>query len=548
MPNYTVRRAFAAGVFACFVTFLLTDPLKRSPIAHLPFEPVQHDTPPRMWPPIIDLTEKLTYAQRRCASPRSILDSPFRAELIENFPIRTPEGCHGGIEYDIHSDLAPFLFSDDSCAVNSRHAVLTRQLNSPAIPLETRITFQLLLTCSHTARRSSGSTLTNPPGAAPFISAAPSYVTSITPFLLVSSPVRTPELCDPKPVELEEGKSPFVYGLNMTLVPNLAMEHVCGRPLGLRFHPVTGELFFADAYFGVFKVGRQGGLAQPVVTRVDGRPLLFANDLDIAASDENGTLYFTDTSTRFHRRNFFVAIMEGWSDGRLMKVDLATGEVEVLARNLAFANGVALSKDQSFLVVCETTKARCMRYWIKGPKAGTTDLFLDLPGLPDNRPSPFGVLSSPVFPSLPSHPPLSPTTPNPHAPDVLATRPWLRRILMRLPLEVKILYAMIVGAPHGYLIEVDENGEITEVLEDSLGIVVRAISEVEERNGQLWMGSVIMPHLHVLDYPVKVKLPGKLGQEGGEGEAEGGAVGEKEEEDAEGDADGDAGDGGRDEL
>ncbi|CAI5534590.1 unnamed protein product [Closterium sp. Naga37s-1] len=156
-------------------------------------------------------------------------------------------------------------------------------------------------------------------------------------------------------------------------LPNPSTEHICGRPLGLRFHPVTGELFFADAYFGVFKVGRQGGLAQPVVTRVDGRPLLFANDLDIAASDENGTLYFTDTSTRFQRRAYYVSIVEGRADGRLMQVDLplegradgrllqvdlATGQVAVLVDGLAFANGVALSRDKSFLVFCETTTLR----------------------------------------------------------------------------------------------------------------------------------------------------------------------------------------------
>ncbi|CAI5958711.1 unnamed protein product [Closterium sp. NIES-65] len=216
-------------------------------------------------------------------------------------------------------------------------------------------------------------------------------------------------------------------------LPNPSMEHICGRPLGLRFHPVTGELFFADAYFGVFKVGRQGGLAQPVVTRVDGRPLLFANDLDIAASDENGTLYFTDTSTRFHRRrlvpvdlllaipfhfhpshspasnsfclphsppqglaivegretggwcrwtylspphsipllplppslavlachrDYYVAIVEGRADGRLLQVDLTTGQAAVLVVGLAFANGVALSRDKSFLVFCETTTLR----------------------------------------------------------------------------------------------------------------------------------------------------------------------------------------------
>ncbi|GJP86621.1 hypothetical protein CLOP_g16622 [Closterium sp. NIES-67] len=195
--------------------------------------------------------------------------------------------------------------------------------------------------------------------------------------------------------------------------------------------------------------------------------------------------------------------MEGWADGRLMRLDIATGKVEVIMRNLAFANGVALSKDKSFLIVCETTRARCMRYWIKGPKAGSSELFLDLPGLPDNiRLNPRGRFWIAL-----------------HAKrgviiDILTTRPWLRRIMMRLPLEVKILYGIIIGAPHGYLIEVDENGEITEVLEDSLGLVVRAISEVEERGGRLWMGSVIMPHVAVVDYPVKVKLPGSTGSRG----------------------------------
>ncbi|GJP31422.1 hypothetical protein CLOM_g12254 [Closterium sp. NIES-68] len=447
MPNYSVRRAFAAGVLACFVTFLLTDPLKRSPIAHLPFEPMEHEAPPRMWPPFIDLTEKLTYAERRYEG------QGFGPESLA----WDPDG------------RGPYAGLSDGRVVRR---------NADDTAWET---------------------------------------------FAWASPSRTPELCDPKPVELEEGKSPIVYGLNMTIVPNLTLEHICGRPLGMRFHPVTGDLWFADAYFGLCKVGRQGGQAQVVVAAVEGRPLLFANDLDIAASDENGTIYFTDTSTRFQRRNFFVAIMEGWADGRLMRLDIATGKVEVIMRNLAFANGVALSKDKSFLIVCETTRARCMRYWIKGPKAGSSELFLDLPGLPDNiRLNPRGRFWIAL-----------------HAKrgviiDILTTRPWLRRIMMRLPLEVKILYGIIIGAPHGYLIEVDENGEITEVLEDSLGLVVRAISEVEERGGRLWMGSVIMPHVAVVDYPVKVKLPGKHGQQGEKGEAEEeGAVGEKEEEEEE---------------
>ena len=78
------------------------------------------------------------------------------------------------------------------------------------------------------------------------------------------------------------------------------MEHICGRPLGLRFDKKTGDLYIADAYFGLQVVGPNGGLATPVVTEVEGRRLLFTNDLDIDEVED--VIYFTDTSTGFFRR------------------------------------------------------------------------------------------------------------------------------------------------------------------------------------------------------------------------------------------------------
>jgi hypothetical protein len=58
--------------------------------------------------------------------------------------------------------------------------------------------------------------------------------------------------------------------------------------LGLRFHKKTGDLYVADAYLGILKVGPHGGLAEPVVTELDGVPLKFCNDLDF---DDNGNLF-----------------------------------------------------------------------------------------------------------------------------------------------------------------------------------------------------------------------------------------------------------------
>lgn len=78
------------------------------------------------------------------------------------------------------------------------------------------------------------------------------------------------------------------------------MEHVCGRPLGLKFDKKTGDLYIADAYFGLQVVGPTGGLATQLVAEVEGKPLLFTNDMDI--DEDKDVIYFTDTSTSFHRR------------------------------------------------------------------------------------------------------------------------------------------------------------------------------------------------------------------------------------------------------
>ncbi|KAL3569000.1 hypothetical protein D5086_028890 [Populus alba] len=160
------------------------------------------------------------------------------------------------------------------------------------------------------------------------------------------------------------------------------MEHVCGRPLGLRFDKKTGNLYIADAYLGLQVVGPTGGLATPVVTELEGQPMRFTNDLDI--DEQEDVIYFTDTSMVFQRREFMLSLLTKDKTGRLLKYDKSSKEVTVLARGLAFANGVALSKDSTFLLVAETTTCRILRFWLHGPNAGKSDVFTELPGFPDN--------------------------------------------------------------------------------------------------------------------------------------------------------------------
>ncbi|KAI7990249.1 Protein STRICTOSIDINE SYNTHASE-LIKE 10 [Camellia lanceoleosa] len=254
------------------------------------------------------------------------------------------------------------------------------------------------------------------------------------------------------------------------------MEHVCGMPLGLRFDKKTGDLYIADAYFGLQVVGPNGGLATQLVAEVEGQPLRFTNDMDI--DEHQDVIYFTDTSTSFQRRQFMSSILSGDKTGRLMKYEKSSKEVTILLRGLAFANGVALSKDHSFVLVAETTTCKILRLWLHGPNAGNFDVFAELPGFLDNvrRNS-----NDEFWVALHSKKGL--------LADWVVSNTWVGKSLLKLPLSFKQLHYLLVGGkPHATAIKLSEKGEILEVLEDSEGKSLRFISEVEEKMASCGLG------------------------------------------------------------
>ncbi|CAN4103156.1 unnamed protein product [Withania somnifera] len=250
---------------------------------------------------------------------------------------------------------------------------------------------------------------------------------------------------------------------NCTLPFAPEMEHVCGRPLGLRLDKKTGDLYIADAYLGLQVVGPKGGLATPLVQKFQGKPLVFTNDVDI----DDDVIYFTETSTKYQRRQFVDVLSSGDSTGRLMKYVKSTKKVTVLLGGLAFANGVALSKDRSFVLVAETSNFRIVRYWLKGPLAGTHDTFAKLPGFPDN----IRINSKGEF--------------------------WVAMQAISSVLSNSDSELLGGGQLHASAIKLSEDGRVLEVLEDVEGKTLRSISEVEEKQDKLWFGSVVMPYLGV---------------------------------------------------
>lgn len=56
----------------------------------------------------------------------------------------------------------------------------------------------------------------------------------------------------------------------------------------------------------------------------------------------------------------------------------------MLLRDLAVPSGVAVSRDGSFVLVSEFLANRIQRFWLKGPRVNSSDIFLQLAGSPDN--------------------------------------------------------------------------------------------------------------------------------------------------------------------
>ncbi len=153
-----------------------------------------------------------------------------------------------------------------------------------------------------------------------------------------------------------------------------------GRPLGIELYG-EGRLLIADAHQGLLVMSTTTGVVNRLLTEVDGVRMVFCNNAAVAS---NGDIWFSDSSTVHPIQRWKADIVENTETGRLL-CRRADGTVEVHVDGLAFANGVALAADESYVCVAETARRTVVRLWLTGERAGQTDLLTsDLPGYPDN--------------------------------------------------------------------------------------------------------------------------------------------------------------------
>lgn len=253
-----------------------------------------------------------------------------------------------------------------------------------------------------------------------------------------------------------------------------------GRVLGFDFD-AKANLIAADAFKGLLRIAPDGVVTLLTDKVAPDDPIVYADAVVVA---RNGKMYLSDASTRFAPKDWggtfpasFLDILEQSASGRILEFDPATGKTRLVARGLSFANGVALSEDQRWLFVNETGRYRVWKIAVDADRA-------DLSGA-----APLPAVASVLLDNLPGYPDnlmrgrdgriwLGFAKPRSAVIDALANKPWLRKLVLRLPRAT-----WPVPKTYGHVIAFTEDGKIVADLQDPSGSYpeTTAITETAER-------------------------------------------------------------------
>ncbi len=170
-------------------------------------------------------------------------------------------------------------------------------------------------------------------------------------------------------------------------------------------------------------------------------------------------------------------ILEQAASGRVLAFEPSTGSTRVVANGFSFANGVALSADGSRLFVSETGR---YRVWsidshardihVQRDSAQASVLLDNLPGYPDNL---MRGRDGRIWVGL-----FRPRNP---AADGLSDKPFMRKVLLRLPRAWLRWASLMVTCSRSW-----RTGRVTEDLQDPAGSVSRPPASPKPRTGSTY--------------------------------------------------------------
>ena len=254
-----------------------------------------------------------------------------------------------------------------------------------------------------------------------------------------------------------------------------------GRPLGIEVDR-DGTLVVCDAHRGLLRIHPDTSEIDVLASEVNGVPLRLTNNCAIAA---DGSVYFSESSQEYGLDEFKADIMAHTGTGRLLRWN-TNGTVDVLIEGLNFANGVALAQDDSFVLVASTSGYSVTRLDLTGPQAGRRSVIIEnLPGLPDNMSTGSDGVFWIAMPSVRNK-----------LLDILLPRPgFLRSAIWAMPDKLQPDASRIT-----WVVGIDGEGTVVRNLQGP-GTAYHYVTGVREKNGKLYLGSLVEAGVAVYDLP-----------------------------------------------
>ena len=177
-----------------------------------------------------------------------------------------------------------------------------------------------------------------------------------------------------------------------------------------------------------------------------------------------------------------------------MRYKPQTGEVDILAEGAAFANGVAVDKDEMYILYSSTFDGCVMKYYLQGSKKGTAERIIDnLPGFLDGADCSFK--SGLCYIAIPT--PISGLVQT-----IFSLPPWMSKAVRTLLMVIPRTWAPKAES-YGAVAEIDPGrGErrprVVRVFQDPSGKDMQMLTGVTEHDGKIYLGSLHNNHIGVL--------------------------------------------------
>ena len=277
------------------------------------------------------------------------------------------------------------------------------------------------------------------------------------------------------------GEKDFSSGAILKIKPDDSVEEFLktdGWITGMQFDK-DGALIALMNDVGLIKINPDKSIDTLLTQTPNGKRIRMGTGLKIAS---DGIIYFVNMSSTHKISAKYISklILEMEPTGGVYSYNPKTNETNTLSEGNFFGNGLEISSNEDFILVSETSKYRILKYWIKGDKKGSSEVFLNnLPGFPNN-----------ISRNDKGQFWIGFTTKRNDQLDQIHPKVGMKKFVYALP-----AFIQPKAEKFGMAIAVSEQGEIIESLFDTQGTHVTEAGAILEHKGYLYLGGDVVSYV-----------------------------------------------------